>query len=259
MLINIESSDNRRLKLIRKLSSRKFRDKEKKYVIEGINLVREAVERKIDIEFILSSEDYNDEFISSIENEYTVCVTSSDMFNDIADAESGVGILAVVNRAGDSFDFESVLSSDSNILVLDRLQDPGNIGTIIRTAAAAGYALIIAVKGTADIYSSKVLRATAGTIFEVPVIYTDNISKMTDRIKNSGRRIVATAPEGASNYYDEDLSKGIALVIGNEGNGISEELMNLSDVKVTIPMRGNTESLNAAISAAILMYETIRR
>ncbi len=260
MLINIESVDNSRLKLVRKLANRKFRDSERKYVIEGINLVTEAVERMIDIEFILISEDYNnEEFVMYTAKNHTVCKVSSDVFNRLTDAGAGVGIIAVVNRPEVLTNVESLVSKDTNILILDRVQDPGNIGTMIRTAAATGYGLIIAVKGTADVYCPKVLRATAGAIFKVPIIYTDRISDIVDILKKNGRKVVVTVPDGAKNYYDEDLSKGIALVIGNEGNGISEEVMNLADVKITIPMEGKTESLNAAVSAAILMYETIRR
>lgn len=260
MIQRIESIDNSKLKLVRKLSNRKFRDSEGKYVIEGINLVSEAVTRKIDIEFILISEDYkNDKFIESIPKDFNVYETSSYIFNKLTDAESGVGLLAVVNSHRELTGFESLISTDSNILILDRIQDPGNIGTMIRTAVAAGYGLIIALKGTADVYSPKVLRSTAGTIFEIPIIYTDNAVELIDDIKKKGIRVVTTVPEGVKNYFDEDLSKGVALVIGNEGKGISEEMTKLADLQVTIPMMGKTESLNAAISAAILMYEAVRR
>ncbi|HHW95127.1 MAG TPA: RNA methyltransferase [Mogibacterium sp.] len=260
MIQKIDSTDNNKLKLVRKLSKRKFRDAERKYVIEGTNLVSEAVKRSISIEFILISEDYkNDKFIESIAKDFNICKTSSEIFNKHTDAESGVGVLAVVNKSKELTNFESLISSDSNILIFDKVQDPGNIGTMIRTAVATGYDLIIALKGTADIYSPKVLRSTAGNIFEIPIIYTDKTVEMIDSIKKKGIRVVATIPEGARNYYDEDLSKGVALVIGNEGKGISEEIKKFADVKVTIPMKGKTESLNAAISAAILMYETIRR
>ena len=151
------------------------------------------------------------------------------------------------------------LPLDSNILVLDRIQDPGNIGTMIRTAAAAGYGMIIAVKGTADIYSAKVLRATAGMIFDIPFVYIGSASELADLMRKTGKRIVVTDPAGGRPYYEEDLRAGIALVIGNEGNGISSEIMALADVRVTLPMKGSTESLNAAAAAAILMYEAVRQ
>ena len=146
-----------------------------------------------------------------------------------------------------------------NILVLDRLQDPGNIGTMLRTAEAAGYGGVIAIKGTGDIYSPKVVRAAAGSVFRMPVLQGEETSEAAGRIKQSGRRIAATTMNGSCAYYDADLKSGAALVIGNEGNGISDEFLALSDIRVSIPMCGYVESLNAAVAAAILMYENMRK
>ena len=153
----------------------------------------------------------------------------------------------------------SRLPSGANILVLDRIQDPGNMGTMIRTAVAAGYGMIIAAKGTVDVYSPKVLRATAGMIFEIPIVYADSTEELADVLRASGRKIAVTDPAGGRPYYEEDLSRNTALVIGNEGNGVSDEVMALADIRVTLPMKGSIESLNAAVSAAILMYEAVRR
>jgi TrmH family RNA methyltransferase len=150
------------------------------------------------------------------------------------------------------------LTPDDNILVLDRIQDPGNMGTMIRTAVAAGYRLILASRGTVDIYSPKVLRATAGMVFDIPVLYAEDEDDLMRLIARSGRRSVVTVPSGGRPYYDEDLRRGIALIIGNEGNGASERLISSADIRVTLPMRGSIESLNAAVAAAILMYESIR-
>lgn len=271
MLIRIGSSDNSRVRLVRKLGSRKGRTAEGKFVIEGLNLCREAVLRSFDIEFIMIPDDwktsggradisglkaFTEECIGS--ERLTVCTVPSKIFEGLTDAGNGVGILAVLKKPAADISAVQDLSEGSNILVLDRIQDPGNIGTMIRTAVAAGYGMILAVKGTADIYSAKVLRATAGMVFEIPVVYVDDADTLADILRGQGKRIAVTDPYGGRPYYEEDLSRDIALVIGNEGNGISDEIMALADVRVTLPMKGSIESLNAAVSAAILMYEAVR-
>ena len=177
----------------------------------------------------------------------TVCTVPAKTFAGLTDAGNGIGICAVLRMPETDLTTVSRLPSGTNILVLDRIQDPGNMGTMIRTAVAAGYGMIIAAKGTVDVYSPKVLRATAGMIFEIPIVYADSTEELADVLRASGRKIAVTDPAGG------------ALVIGNEGNGVSDEVMALADIRVTLPMKGSIESLNAAVSAAILMYEAVRR
>ena len=270
MLIRIGSQSNSRIRLVRKLGTRKGRTAEKKFVIEGLNLVREAVSGSLNIDFIMIPDDFDKAGGSDISGlvsftkdcidsrSLTVCMVPSKVFSDLTDAGTGIGILAVLQMPGTDVSMINSLPYSANVLVLDRIQDPGNTGTMIRTAAAAGYGMIIAVKGTADIYSAKVLRATAGMIFDIPFVYTDSIPGLVRVLHESGRRIVVTDPAGGRPYYEEDLREGVALVIGNEGNGISDELLSLADVRVTLPMKGGIESLNAAAAAAILMYEAVR-
>ena len=256
----IESADNSRLKLVRKLQTRKGRNEEKKFVAEGINLVREAVDRQLEIDFILAAEgqEIPEEIISDAgRRSYQIAELPVRLFEKLTDAEHGVGILAVLPMPDLAVNPDECRAG-CNVLVLDRLQDPGNMGTVIRTAVAAGYSMILATRGTVDVYSAKVLRATAGMIFDVPVKYVGSTDELMSLLRQIGCRVVVTVPTGGKAYYDEDLSSGVALVIGNEGNGISDELIGLADVKVTIPMKGNIESLNAAVSAAILMYEAVR-
>ena len=260
MLIKIESADNNRIKLVRKLSNKKFRDDESKLVIEGTNLVSEAVRKGHKIDFIVVSDSYKEDFLDECisSNSVDVCQISENEFNKLTDAENGVGILAVI----DKFDYkpgDCKVSKDGNILVLDKIQDPGNIGTMIRTAVAAGYEMVIAVKGTVDVFSPKVLRATAGMIFNIAIMYVADANELEEVLRGFGKKIVVTDVNSGTEYYKTNLDRGIALVIGNEGNGVSEEVMKMADVRVTIPMKGEIESLNAAISAAILMYETIRK
>lgn len=259
MLIKIESADNNRIKLVRKLANKKYRDEESKLVIEGVNLVSEAVRKGMKIDFILAADTYSGDFLTECikSDSLTVCQVSESEFNKLTDAENGVGILAVIEKFDVTADGGKV-TSDGNILVLDKVQDPGNIGTMIRTAVAAGYEMIIAVKGTVDVFSPKVLRATAGMIFDIPIMYISDANELERVLKGFGKKIVVTDVSSGTEYYKTNLDKGIALVIGNEGSGVSDEVMKMADIRVTIPMRGEIESLNAAISAAILMYEAIR-
>ena len=261
MLTKITSADNSRVKLVRKLSTRKGRLEERAFTAEGRNLVEEILQRDIRPRFILVSDKCSDEEIlrdAVKSDEIMVCELPEKIFAKLTDAEHGIGMLAVVDTPVTGASALESLSADDNILVLDRIQDPGNMGTLIRTSVAAGYKAIIASKGTADVYSNKVLRATVGTVFEIPVIYAKDQSELISLLRRSGKRIAVTEVDKGVLYYETDLSKGIALVIGNEGAGVSDELIDMADIRVTIPMKGHIESLNAAVAAAILMYESVR-
>ena len=263
MLIRITSGDNSRIRLVRKLSTRKGRITEGRFAVEGRNLVTEVLERDLDVDFIMipagTSDDAPDFIRKCVDSpDITVCEVPPREFAGLTDAENGIGMLAVVRSREYGPDILEGLRPDDNILVLDRIQDPGNMGTLIRTAVAAGYKAIVAMSGTVDIYSPKVLRATAGMVFEIPVIYVPDDDALTGILGRSGRRIVVTDVNGGVPYYEEDLSRGIALIIGNEGSGVSDALMEMADVRVTLPMKGRIESLNAAVAAAILMYEAVR-
>ncbi len=263
MLIRITSGDNSRIRLVRKLATRKGRAAEGRFAVEGRNLVTEVLEKDLDVDFIMipagAADDAPDFIRKCIDSpDVTVCEVPVREFAGLTDAENGIGMLAVVRLREYGPDILDGLRPDDNVLVLDRIQDPGNMGTLIRTAVAAGYKAIVAMSGTVDIYSPKVLRATAGMVFEIPVIYVPDNDALMGMLGRSGRRIVVTDVNGGVPYYEEDLSRGIALIIGNEGSGVSDTLMETADVRVTLPMKGRIESLNAAVAAAILMYEAVR-
>lgn len=260
----ISSPDNDKIRLINKLSRKKYRDQQGKFVIEGINLVRAALSKGQHVEFVLIADDFD---YSEIANTLAVGVDYRNiyliprfLFEKISDAENGSGIIAVVDKRSYTLDnLESLeLRRGDNVLVLDRLQDPGNIGTMIRTAVAAGYSIVATIKGTADIYSPKVLRASAGMIFGISVVELADTEEFKKLVSRLDKKIVVTDPREGDPYYECYLTNDIALVIGNEGNGISDEIMESSDVRVNIPMQGEVESLNAAICASLLMYEAIR-
>ena len=265
MLVHITSPGNSRTKLVRKLQTRKGRSEERRFVAEGRNLVNEILGRKLDVDFIMVSESFLEESRGETADMLSSCIDSQDItlctvpdreFGGLTDACGGVGILAVVRMREYGPETIRDLPPGASLLVLDRIQDPGNLGTIVRTAAAAGYGAVLAMSGTADLWSPKVLRSTAGMVFAIPFIAVKDHEEL--RKLTAGRRLVVTSVEGGRPYYEENLREGIALVIGNESRGVAPEIMEMADVRVTLPMKGGVESLNAAVAAAILMYESVR-
>lgn len=263
---HIRSADNPTYKAVVQLKQKKYRDEQNKYLIEGPNLIREAILNRADIELILMSEDFQ----VGIEGG-TAVVLPPALFRKLSDTETPQGIIAVVRKkiysehdfffTGDSTNPVAVDQKPvpSNIIVLDRLQDPGNIGTILRTADAAGYQGAVLLKGTADIYSSKIVRAAAGSLFRLPVLMTDTAEETIRLLKQHDKKIICTAPGADIYYYEAGLKEDAAVIIGNEGNGVCREFLEGSDCLVKIPMEGTVESLNAAVAAAVLMYESVRQ
>ena len=143
-----------------------------------------------------------------------------------------------------------------NVLVMDRIQDPGNIGTMIRTAEAAGYSAVVLVKGTGDVYSPKVVRAAAGSVLRMPFVFAEDAGKACEILKDAGKKLIGTSVRRARPFNEVDMRKNTALIIGNEGGGMSEEFHRLTDENVMIPMKGEIESLNAAVAAGIIMYHS---
>ena len=276
----ITSGDNQIYKAAAQLKQKKYRDEQKKYLIEGPNLIREALQNGGEIETIIRSGDFRGEdFVIDSpgreESNILMAVMSPGLFRKLSDTETPQGILAVVKKriyteeeffsAGRETAYNEKTSAvhnqsaPSNIIVLDRLQDPGNIGTILRTADAAGYMGAILLRGTADIYSPKIVRAAAGSLFRLPVLMAGTSGEVIRLLKRHHKNIICTAPGCGRFYYDADLKEDAAVIIGNEGSGVREEFLEQADLSVKIPMEGTIESLNAAVSAGILMYESVRQ
>ena len=250
----ITSKDNKIVKLCEQLAQKKHRDKLALYLIEGENLVEEAVKNGAGIQTVLVREGYSGK-LSGLEEE--AFELDARLFDKLAQTETSQGIIAIVNKPQISRE-QFIGDAGGNFVVLDRLQDPGNIGTILRTADAAGYKLAVVMKGTADVFSPKVVRAATGSLFRMPVVFMDSEEELLEFTSAAGKKLVATCFDTDLYYYDVNLKENIALIIGNEGNGISETLIESSDVKIKIPMHGNIESLNASVAAGILMYEAVR-
>ena len=145
------------------------------------------------------------------------------------------------------------------IIILENLQDPGNLGTILRTAEAAGATGILLSRGCADLYNPKVTRSTMGSIFRVPFVYTDDLKDAIARLKAQGVRVLATHLAGSVELYEESFTTPTAILIGNESRGLTDETAALADQAIRIPMSGSVESLNAAVAAAVCLYEARRQ
>ena len=251
----ITSGENRIFRLCEQLTHKKYRDKLGMYLIEGENLLEEAVKNHAEIKTVLVRQDYGGNFYGS---EDKVFYLDDRLFDRLSQTETSQGIMAIVKKPEFSRAEFTDKNDGSNYVVLDRLQDPGNIGTIIRTADAAGYGLVIAMKGTADVFSPNAVRAATGSLFRMPVVFMDSTDELMEFTRAAGKKLAATCFDTDRYYYDEDLRENIALIIGNEGGGICRELIESSDLKIKIPMHGNIESLNASVAAGILMYEAVR-
>ncbi len=251
------------LKKISELSSRKkSRDASKVFIAEGWRLVAEAPEELIrelyiSASFHASADADRKRFISEHSD---ICHLISDKaFSRISDTDTPQGILAVMERC--ESDIEKMLSREKNplLLIIDRVQDPGNLGTIFRSSEAAGVTGILLCKGTVDIYQPKVVRSTMGSIYRLPFAHADSAKEAAMLLKKRGV-IIAAADIGDYISYDMiDSKKSLAYIIGNEGNGLSEAAKCSADIFVSIPMLGKVESLNAAVTASILVFDAARR
>lgn len=253
----ITSKENRIYRMCRELLLKKHRSRAGMYLMEGETSVKEAAELHR-VELIVCREDYSGEILFP---DVETALMTGRLFREITRTETDQGILAVVRKTEPSREefLRRAEEGNGNILIMDALQDPGNIGTMIRTALGAGYRGIIATKGTADIYSDKVVRAAAGALLKMPMLTGITGKAVIELLKKGNKRIIGTDPKGAVPYYRADLSRDCALVIGNEGGGMSEVFREHVQENVTIPMVGGLESLNAAVAAGILMYQSIEK
>ena len=184
-------------------------------------------------------------------------VVSDQVFQYISDTRTPQGILAVVKMP--EHEMRDMTGGVPLIIVLENLQDPGNLGTILRTAEAAGASGILLSRGCADIYNPKVIRSTMGSIFRIPFVYTDDLKSAVLELKSRGVRIFAAHLKGSVDLYGASLTGDAAFMIGNESRGLTDETAALADQALRIPMDGSVESLNAAVAAAVLMFEAKRQ
>lgn len=255
----ITSKDNEFVKNIKKLKEKKYRDENNQFIVEGIKLVAEAIEEQADIDCVVVCEDCINEGLIDKKLLYEIakfkCIyVTEKIFNTLTDVTSPQGILAVINRKDNNANIDY---NQDFIVVLDGIQDPGNLGTILRTVDAAGLNQIVLSKETADTFNPKVVRSTMGGIFRVNIIKPDNLVETLKNLKKRGFEVVVTSLDTDNSVYDINYNKKV-IVIGNEANGVSKKIQDLADEKVKIPMLGKTESLNAGVAAGIMIYEYVR-
>lgn len=256
MLKEIFSKDNQLIKTVRSLQSKAGRKKNGLFFVEGIRITGEAISTVPgQIHCIIINNTFKSTYsekTAEFSEKFDCFLIPDSLFKEISDTDTPQGILTVIkNKQALAADFSF---EDKHIIVLDSLRDPGNIGTIIRTAEAMGFNSIFLTKGCTDIYSPKVLRSTMGSVFRTN-IFEGCTPDDIDLIKQKGYTVISTALQKNSVFLkDAPTTSKSAIVIGNEAEGVSDEVLDVSDIIVKIPMQGKTESLNAAVAAAIVMY-----
>ncbi len=244
--MEITSTKNQTYKYIKALLTKKGRDESGLYTVEGIKSVSDAADSGAKIKYVVRADNFVWENIHAIQE----IVVKAELFSGLCDTKTPQGILAVIEK-NQSVDFPA----DEKYVYCDRVRDPGNLGTIIRTADAAGFSVLLSPE-CAELYSPKTVRASMGSFFHTRVY--ENITY--EALKNSGLYLIAGAlSEKSIDFKACDYSKPLAIVVGNEANGVSEELLKICDELVIIPIFGEAESLNVGVAASILMYEAVRR
>ena len=252
----ITSKDNAKIKNVTAQQKQsKARREQKLYVVEGVKMFAELPKKSIREIYVTEAfVDKNKELLKGVDVE----VVDERIFAQMSDTKTPQGILCVVEQQQHSLDDLLVLSNPL-FLLLEDLQDPGNVGTIFRTAEGAGINGIIMSENCVDIYNPKTIRGAMGSVYRVPFLYVKDVAATMSELKKRNVKTYAAHLSGTENYDRIDYTTASAFLIGNEGNGLSEELADLADELIKIPMEGNLESLNAAIAATILMYEGYRQ
>lgn len=254
----IQSKNNLLINETKKLKQKKYRFKNNQFLIEGFRFVLEALKSDFEVPMIFVSERSKDRWESfdinnRLQKNTKVYWTSEHVLKLLSDTDTPQGIVGVVDNRE-----IAVENKEGFYVLVDKIQDPGNMGTIIRTAHASKAHGVIITKGTVDIYNEKTLRATMGSIFHVPIIQ-ENYLERVNFLKEKGFKLVVSSLDTDKNFYDVDLKDKIIIAVGNEGNGISDEIYEMADIKVKIPMPGGSESLNVSVAAGIMMFEIIRQ
>lgn len=251
----IQSKDNKTIKHIISLQQRKYRQKFGEYTVEGIRAVTD-IGKKDCLRSILIRESKRSELEPLVEKGFTVSsvyVVQDPIFDKIEHSVNGQGILGIAKKCVN--DLHSLIVEDGLYVALDGVQDPGNLGTIIRTAVAAGAKGIFLLKGTVDPYNEKCVRSTMSALCNIPIFEDVTLSEFYDFIKDNTIKTYVTSLENAKLYHTISYPKRTMIILGNEGNGVSREIIEMCDQAITIPMYGDIESLNVSIAAALCMYK----
>ena len=252
----ITSTSNQQMKNLSLLMKKaKARNEQGVFIVEGRKMAEEIPAGWLEKMYV--SESFwkeNEAFLLGKEYE----VVSDTVFKSVSDTQTPQGILCLVKTP--EYKLEQLLAGDkTHLLILESIQDPGNLGTMLRTGEGAGISGVIMNRTTVDLFNPKTIRSTMGSIYRVPFYVTQDLKETINTLKTQGISVYAAHLKGTLCYDEPDYKKPTAFMIGNEGNGLSDEIADCADTYIKIPMQGQVESLNAAISATLLMYETNRQ
>ena len=251
----IQSKDNKTIKHIISLQQRKYRQKFGEYTVEGIRAVTDLGKKRF-LRAILIRESKRSKLEPLVQKDFSISsvyVVQDLIFDKIEHSVNGQGILGIAKKCIN--DLHSFIVEDGLYVALDGVQDPGNLGTIIRTAVAAGAKGIFLLKGTVDPYNEKCVRSTMSALCNIPIFEDITLSEFYDFIKDNSIKTYVTSLDNAKPYHTISYAKRTMVILGNEGNGVSKEIIEMCDQAITIPMYGDIESLNVSIAAALCMYK----
>ncbi|EGG82446.1 RNA methyltransferase, TrmH family, group 3 [Lachnospiraceae bacterium 2_1_46FAA] len=254
----ITSTGNAQVKELLQLQKKsKVRNERNIFLVEGIKMFFEAPRNRIEKVFI--SETLFDRKKQELNLDgLKVEILSDKVFSHVSDTKTPQGILCIMRQKKTKLE-EIFAQKPEHLMILDNLQDPGNLGTIVRTAEGAGVSGIILSKDCVDIYNPKTIRSTMGSIYRMPFLYVEDLENTIEEVKKQDIKVYAAHLQGKNNYDEENYKTGCAFLIGNEGNGLRDEIAEKADIWVKIKMHGEVESLNAAIASSILMFEVCRQ
>ncbi len=277
----ITSSNNQQMKNIMQLQKKsKTRQQQRVFVVEGPKMVFEAPREWVEKVYVAESFFADEAAGTSSGSDYEYETVSDAVFRSISDTQTPQGILALVrmpeytlsdllgrkehspNGENGNRQMEAVSGKEGkmpHLLILESIQDPGNLGTMLRTGEGAGITGVILNRTTVDLFNPKTIRSTMGSLYRVPFYVADDLERIICELKEQGIKVYAAHLRGTKSYDEPDYTKGTAFLIGNEGNGLTDETAALADEYIRIPMEGKVESLNAAIAAALLTYEVNRQ
>ncbi|TCS96691.1 TrmH family RNA methyltransferase [Hazenella coriacea] len=261
-IISIQSSNNEKLKQWKKLRTKKGRLQTQSLLIEGEHLLLEATSAGLSFSAILLDQQKREgvlAFLQRFSIDVPIYELASELFKGIVETETPQGVAAVVSMP--QWSWENLVVSnqaEATYIVVDAVQDPGNLGTMLRTAEAAGMSGFVLGAGTVDPFNSKVVRAAMGSVFRLPILQLD-LKVGLSRLKEHGVTIVGTSPHAGTPHFAYSFPQQSAIVLGNEGRGVDPSFQPWIDDEVMIPMPGHTESLNVSITHAILVYERVRQ
>ncbi|WP_347490783.1 TrmH family RNA methyltransferase [Desulfoscipio sp. XC116] len=263
----LQSRHNPRIKYVHRLARRKFREREGKFIIEGIRFLEEALQVDWPLEIVLhtgcaAGQARAGYLLDMLARRGVPLLAVDDaLFRELADTESPQGVLAVarVPEVPDIDPWGWAARGRDLLLLVDGIRDPGNLGTVIRSADAAGADGVLIIKGSVEPYNPKTLRSTMGSIFHVPVIPVLERDALLSQLRAAGWRLVVGEPGACKLIHQCDLTGRVVLAVGSEADGVSDAVCRAARERVRIPMPGRAESLNAGVAAGIMLYEALRQ